>query len=374
MCDDMKVAIVHDWLVVNGGAEKVLAQILKTYPKADVYTLVDYLGENDRGWVKANSVTTSFIQRLPFSKSRYRNYFPLFPYAIEQFNLSKYDLVISSSYSVAKGVITGPNQLHVCYCHSPARYAWDLQHQYLKESNLDSGIKSLFARYFLHKFRMWDIRTANGVDIFVANSGFIKKRIFKCYRRKSVVINPPVELDDFTLQQDKSDYYLAASRMVPYKRIDLIVRAFKMMPNRKLKVIGEGPDYNKIKALCDGSENIELLGYRSDDFLIDTMKNAKAFIFAAEEDFGIMPVEAQACGTPVIAYGKGGALETVIDKKTGLHFKEQTAPCIIDAVNTFESIGEFSAIECRMNAEKFSNDGFKQKLMQVIDEFRDSGL
>jgi len=365
----MKVAIVHDWLVVNGGAEKVLREILNIYPEAEVFTLVDYLPNSEREWLGEVIVHTSFIQRLPFSRKAYRNYFPLFPIAIEQFDLSSYDLVISSSYSAAKGVITGPEQLHVSYCHSPARYAWDMQEQYLRESGMSKGIKSVIARYFLHKFRIWDVRTANGVDKFVANSSFIKKRINKCYRREADVIYPPVDIKKFTLEKNKDDFYLAASRLVPYKRLDLIAEAFVKMPSKKLKIIGDGPQMRKIKEIVGNAENIELLGYQSDEVMLHSMQKAKAFVFAAEEDFGIIPVEAQACGTPVIAFGKGGCLETVKNNVSGIHFNEQTASCIIEAVTQFESqIGQFSAEEVRLNAERFSCAAFKMNVKNLIEK------
>jgi len=363
----MKVAIIHDWLVVNGGAEKVLEEILAVYPQAEIFTLVDYLAEKDRAWLGDSKVHTSFIHRLPFAKSKYRNYFSLFPIAIEQFDMSSFDLIISSSYAVAKGVITGPEQTHISYCHSPARYAWDLQSQYLKESNMESGLKSTIARYFLHKFRIWDTRTANGVDAFIANSNFIKKRIHKCYRRDAEVINPPVKLTQFTLESNKQDFYLTASRMVPYKRIDLVVEAFTQMPDKILKVIGEGPEFDKIKSIAQGYENIEMLGFQSNEVLIDNMQKAKAFVFAAEEDFGIIPVEAQACGTPVIAYGKGGCLETVVDGGSGVHFAEQTVISVIDAVKRFEAMPIFLPEKVRENAELFSIKSFRHKFKTVVE-------
>jgi glycosyltransferase involved in cell wall biosynthesis len=367
MNNSTKVAIIHDWLVVTGGAEKVLEEILALYPQAEIFTLVDYLPEQDRAWLGESKVHTSFIHRLPFAKSKYRNYFPLFPMAIEQFDMSDFDLIISSSYAVAKGVITGPEQTHISYCHSPARYAWDLQAQYLKESNMERGLKSTIARYFLHKFRIWDTRTANGVDAFIANSRFIKKRIHKCYRREAEVINPPVKLTQFTMETSKQDFYLTASRMVPYKRIDLVVEAFTKMPDKKLKVIGEGPEFDKIQKIAEGHHNIEILGFQSNAVLIDNMQQAKAFVFAAEEDFGIIPVEAQACGTPVIAYGKGGSLETVADGVSGLHFPEQTLSSIIDAIERFEASSPFSPEQVRRHAENFSIDSFRQKLQTVVD-------
>jgi len=365
----MKVALIHDWLVVNGGAEKVLQRLLNIFPNADLYTLVDFLDEESRGWLGDTKITTSFIQKMPFAKSKYSNYLSLFPIAIEQFDMSGYDLIISSSYCVAKGVITGPEQVHLSYCHSPARYAWDLQAQYLKESNLHKGMKSIIARYILHKFRIWDVRTANSIDAFIANSQFIKKRINKCYRRDALIIYPPADLDRFQLYEDKQDYFLAASRLVPYKRIDLIVEAFSKMPDKKLKVIGSGPELDKINALGKGFDNIEIMGYQKDAILKETMQKAKAFVFAAEEDFGILPVEAQACGTPVIAFGKGGCLETVTDGVSGIHFYEQSTDAIVDALDRFDGL-TFSPADVRENAMKFSTAAFDNNILTFVDELR----
>lgn len=365
---EMKVAIIHDWLVVNGGAEKVLLELLAIYPQADIFTLVDFLPEEEKKWLGETKITTSFIQKMPFAKKRYRNYLPLFPIAIEQFDLSEYDLVISSSYAVAKGVITGPDQKHVSYCHSPARYAWDLQAQYLKESGLETGVKSVLARYFLHKFRIWDVRSSFGVDTFIANSNFIAKRIYKCYRREATVVYPPVDISRFALETEKEDFYLTASRLVPYKRIDLVVAAFAKQPHLKLKVIGDGPEMDKIRKLADGCSNIEILGYQSDESMVSNMQKAKAFVFAAEEDFGIIPVEAQACGTPVIALGKGGCLETVVHGETGIHFEEQTLECLSNAILEMEQRYEAITPErCRQNAENFSIDTFRSRLVEVVD-------
>jgi glycosyltransferase involved in cell wall biosynthesis len=292
------------------------------------------------------------------------------PLAIEQLDLSEYELVISSSHAVAKGVITGPDQLHVSYVHSPIRYAWDLQHQYLRESNLDRGLKGWVAKWLLHKIRLWDLRTANGVDSFIANSRFISRRIWKTYRREAQIIYPPVDVSRFTLHEDKEDFYITASRMVPYKKIDLIVEAFAAMPKKKLIVIGDGPEMNKIRAKA--ASNIVLLGYQPFEALRNHMQRAKAFIFAAEEDFGIAPVEAQACGTPVIAYGKGGALETVVglenaESPTGLFFGEQTLSDIIAAVERFEQNREaFSTTACRENALRFSPEVFRGRFGALV--------
>ncbi|HCD1492968.1 TPA: glycosyltransferase, partial [Klebsiella pneumoniae] len=279
------------------------------FPDAKVYGVVDFLSEDDKKKFKNKKIITTFIQKLPKAKKKYQQYLPLMPLAIEQLDLSSHDIILSSSHAVAKGVLTGPDQLHISYVHSPIRYAWDLQHQYLRESGLNRGIKGLFAKWILHKIRLWDTRTANGVDFFIANSKFISRRIKKVYGREADVIYPPVDVERFKLKREKQDFYLTASRLVPYKRIDLIVEAFSKMPEKKLVVIGDGPEMSKIRKIAGA--NIEILGFQPNDVMEEYMMDAKAFVFAAEEDFGITPVEAQACGTPVIAFGKGGVLETI---------------------------------------------------------------
>ena len=289
--------------------------------------------------------------------------------AIEQFDLSGYDVVISSSFAVAKGVITGPEQLHLCMCYSPARYAWDLQHQYLKESGLERGLKGWAAKWFLHKFRIWDVRTVHGVDHFIAISKFIEKRIRKVYGRDSVIIYPPVDSDFFTVRETKEDFYLTASRMVPYKRIDLIVEAFARMPEKRLVVIGEGPEMAKVRAKA--GKNVEILGYRPAEVLRDHLQRARAFVFAAEEDFGIAPLEAQACGTPVIAYGRGGALETINGfshaHPTGVFFDRQDAESLSAAVEFFEKNAKaFSPSACRENALLFSQERFREEFSAFV--------
>lgn len=365
----MKVAIVHDWLTVYAGAEKVLEQMLACWPDADLFSLVDFLPEEQRGFLGGRRATTTFIQRMPLARSKYRGYLPLMPVAIEQLDLSAYDVVVSSSFAVAKGVITGPDQLHVSYVHSPIRYAWDLQHQYLEEAGLKRGVRSVLARAILHYMRLWDARTANGVDDFIANSDFVARRIRKAYRRDATVLHPPVDLTRFTPLAGKEDFYLTASRMVPYKKIPLIVQAFASMPDKKLVVIGEGPEFERARSCA--TPNVRLLGYQPTDVLVDHMRRAKAFIFAAEEDFGITPVEAQACGTPVIAYGKGGALETVIDEpgesRTGYFFGEQTVESICTAVRGFHALdAPPTAAACRRNAERFSPEHFRDALSRFV--------
>jgi glycosyltransferase involved in cell wall biosynthesis len=333
----MKKALVHDWYYVNGGAEKVLHSINSIWNDFEHFALVDFLNENDRDFIlNGKSVNTSFIQKLPSAKSNHRKFLQLFPYAIEQFDLNEYDLIISSSSSIAKGVLTNQNQLHICYCHSPMRYAWDLYHQYLKDSNLTTGIRSIYAKYILHKLRNWDIISTNRVDYFVANSHYIANRIKKVYNRDSIVIYPPVEVNKFDICVDKEDFYFTASRMVPYKKIFMIVEAFSKMKDKKLIVAGDGPEFNKIKKIA--TDNITLLGFVNNDVLVNHMRKAKAFVFAAEEDFGIIPVEAQACGTPVMAYKKGGVVETVKHGETGFLYNNQNKESLIDAVLQFEKM------------------------------------
>ena len=367
----MKVAIVHEWFVTYAGSEKVVEQLLNIFPEADLFAVVDFLDKDKRGFIKNKPVTTTFIQKLPKAKKMYQKYLPLMPLAIEQLDVTGYDLVISSAHCVAKGIITSPNQIHISYVHSPIRYAWDLQHQYLKEAGLNKGVKGLIAKLILHYMRLWDYRTSNNVDYFIANSNFIAKRIWKCYRRKADVIYPPVDVDAFELCEQKEDFYLTASRMVPYKKMDLIVEAFSKMPDKKLIVIGDGPDFAKIKAKA--GKNVTLMGYQPFDVLKDHMQRAKAFVFAAEEDFGIIPVEAQACGTPVIAYGKGGALETVVglDKEnpTGVFFKEQTVESICEAVGEFEKYKNiFFPKSCRKNSEGFSTERFLEEIKNYVEK------
>lgn len=365
----MKIAIVHDWLVSYTGAEKVLEQMLHIYPEADVYTVVDFLPEDQRDFLLGKEATTTFIQKLPFARKKYRSYLPFMPLAVEQLDLSSYDLILSSSHAVAKGVITGPHQTHISYVHSPIRYAWDLQHQYLKEAGLDHGVKGWVAKGILHRMRTWDYRTANGVDYFLANSAFIAERIWKVYRREAEVIYPPVDVHRFTLHKEKEDFYFTASRMVPYKKIDLIVEAFAHMPDKKLVVIGDGPDFEKVKSKA--TANVQLLGFQPSEVLKEYMQRAKAFVFAAEEDFGITPVEAQACGTPVIAFGKGGLLETVIAgkgiKDTGLFYEEQKVSALVEAIHRFEEESAILPESCRENALRFSPEQFRQKFRCSVE-------
>lgn len=376
----MKVAIVHEWVTVIAGSESCFKVFTEIYPDADIFVLVS----DDKSLRKLNidpsRVTNSFIQKLPKSKTKWKNYLPLFPYAVEQFDLSDYDVIISSSHAVAKGVITNANQIHICYIYSPIRYAWDLYHQYIKEAKLTKGLKGLYAKSILHYIRRWDIGTANRVDEFIPISHYIEKRVWRTYRRESYkVVYPPVAIDEFTLKIEKEDFYLTASRLVPYKKIDLIVEAFSVMKNKKLIVIGDGPDFKKIKEKA--LENVQILGYQEFEVLKDYMQRAKAFIFAAEEDFGIVPIEAQACGTPVIAYGNGGSLETVKGKHisqsvnesdTGVYFDKQSTGSIIEAVNFFEENSQvFNPEKIREFAVTFDRNIFKHNIKKTFSEIID---
>jgi len=365
-----RIAIVCDWLVTIAGSEKVLAEIIGLYPDADLFAVVDFIPESERHVLHGKRATTTFVQRLPRARRSYKGYLPLMPIAVEQLDLSAYDVILSSSHAVAKGVLTGPAQLHVSYVHSPIRYAWDLQHQYLKEASLTRGLKSMLARMTMHYMRIWDSRTASGVDVYIANSRYIGRRIRKVYGRSSTVVYPPVDLDAFTLSTEKEDFYLAASRLVPYKKMVLIVEAFSRMPERKLVVIGDGSDMERI--LKAAGPNVQVLGYQPFETLRDHMQRAKAFVFAAEEDFGIAPVEAQACGTPVIAFGKGGVLETVLglhrEAPTGVFYDQQTVESILAGVAEFEANAHrFSPQACRRNAERFSIERFRAAYALAID-------
>jgi glycosyltransferase involved in cell wall biosynthesis len=356
----LKIAIVHDWLVTNAGAEKVLKSICEIYPNADIFSLVDFLNDEDRKIIlNGKYAKTSFIQNLPFSKNHFRNYLPFFPKAIESFDLSSYDLIISSSWAVAKGVKKNKNQLHISYCYTPIRYAWDLYEEYL--SNI-SGIKKIIVKLTLLYIRKWDINTLPRVDYFIADSKFVGERIDRIYNRKYKIIYPPVNIAKFTLQNNKDDFYLTASRLVPYKKTKLIVEAFNNMPDKKLIVIGDGEELKEINKIANS--NIKVLGYQKDKVLIDIMQRAKGFVYAAVEDFGIIPIEAMACGTPVIALNKGGTKETIINGTNGIHFEKQNMQSIIDAIRQFETM-KFEANKVRESTLKYTR--FKDEFINFVN-------
>ncbi len=365
MPKEPRVAIVHEWFASYAGSERVVEQALHVWPHADVFALADFLPDDQRGFLGGRRAQTSILQRLPWARKRFRGYLPLMPWMIEQFDLDRYDLVFSSSHCVAHGVLTRADQLHVSYIHSPIRYAWDLHHQYLRESKLQWGLRSLMARGILHYMRLWDRCSADRVDLFLANSRYVASRIAKTYRRESEVVYPPVDVDQFTLLTEKENFFVTASRLVPYKRVDLIVAAFRHLPDQRLVVIGDGPELKRLQAIA--SSNVELLGYQNSATMKSWMQRAKAFLFAADEDFGITPVEAQACGTPVIAYGKGGSRETVRDGITGILFEEQSETSLLGAIQQFLSQPDrFDPTEIRKHAEQFSITAFRKRLREVV--------
>ena len=362
----LRVAIVHEWFDTYAGSERVVEQLLHLYPEADLFALVELLPADARGFIGNRPVRTSPLQRLPgFLRRRFRGLLPLMPLMVEQFDLSGYDLVLSSSHAVAKGVLTGPDQVHVCYCHSPMRYAWDLQHRYLAESQLGWGPRGLLARMSLHYLRGWDARSALGPDRVVANSRYIARRIARVWGRASEVVHPPVAVADFPLWTSKDDFYLAASRLVPYKRMPLVVEAFRELPGRRLVVVGDGPELGRIRALAEGCPWIEVKGWLPTADLRDLLQRARALVFPAEEDFGILPVEALACGTPVIAYGRGGALDSIQEGVGGLFFATQDVAAIREAVGRFEArTWDPSAV--RATALPFAPEIFRERMAAVV--------
>lgn len=357
-----KIAIVHEWLVNYAGSEKCVESFTNIWPDASVYSLVDFLNDEQRAVIlKGKQAKTSFIRYLPYAKTKHRYYLPLFPRAIESLKLSDYEVVISSSHAVAKGVKTNKKQLHISYCYSPMRYAWDNADEYLK------GFKGSVAKLFIKYLRRWDLKSSKNPDYIVAISEHIRNKIKRIYNRDADVIYPPVDTDKFQLETNKSDYYLAASRLVPYKKIDLIVDAFAKMLDKKLIVIGSGPEKEKI--LSKATPNVDVIGYQDFESLKSYMQKAKAFVFAAEEDFGIVVVEAMACGTPVLAFGTGGAAETVIDGVTGILFQRQTVESIVDAVKRFDVISNsMNHKEIRLHSEKFSRATFEHNIQEYVNK------
>lgn len=356
----MKVAIVHDWLANMGGAERIIKIFHELFPEAPIYTCV-YNKESMPEEFRHMDIRTTFIQKLPFGKKRYQMYLPLMPVAFEQLDLSEYDLVLSSSTSCAKGVITRADTCHICYCNTPMRYAWDFYHEY---TNKKSFIVRALIAMQMNRIRQWDRLSADRVDYFIANSKNIARRIQKHYRRESEVIYPPVRTSFYALGDKNEDYYLIVSRLVPYKRIDLAVEAFNEL-DLPLMIIGDGSELLRLKKMA--GNNIKFLGKIEDDETKIFYSNCKAFVFCGEEDFGITPLEAQSCGKPVIAYAKGGALETVIDKVTGVFFKDQTKESLILAIDNFENrYKEFDSFRIRQHALDFSEENFKDKISNFI--------
>lgn len=362
----MKVAIVHDWSVGYAGSERVVEQLIALFPQADLFFVADFVPTPDRAFLAGKSPATTFIQRLPFARRLVRRYLPLMPLAVETLDLGGYDVILSSSHAVAKGVLTAPGQTHLCYCHTPLRYAWDLQHEYLRASGFTSGPRRAAALAVLHYLRLWDARTAHGVDHFAANSSFVAARIRRCYGRDSVVIHPPVDTACFSLCEEKRNYFFTASRLVPYKRVALLLEAFRRMPARRLLVAGAGPELDRLRR--QAPPNVELLGSVPQSSLRQLMRHARAFVFAAEEDFGIVLAEAQACGTPAICYGRGGAADIVLEGETGIFFHDREPEAVCDAVARFDTRApRWDPALIARNAQRFSIAAFREGFLRFYE-------
>lgn len=398
-----RVAIVHDWLVTLGGAELVLGELLRVFPDAELFTLIDHMAPEDRAAIGAGAVLdsaaaagtaaaairegavhTSIFQSVPGIERHYRSFLPLMPAAMRSLDVSGYDLVLSNSHAVAKGVRTHAGQLHLCYCLSPMRYAWDLREQYLREAGLDGPVAGPLARSMLEGMRRWDESNSRRVGAFATLSHYIADRIRRAYGRDAQVVYPPVDTDFFTPGGVREDFYVTASRFVPYKRVDMIAKAFALLPDRRLVIIGDGPDAAKVRAAA--GPNVTLVGRASREVLRDHFRRARAFLFAAEEDFGIAPVEAQACGTPVIAFGRGGVCETVRGARmapesdgprqvgepqapTGLFYAGQSAGALAAAIRQFESLPAAIPLErCRENALRFAAAEFRRGIRTFVED------
>jgi len=356
----MRVALVHDYLNQYGGAERVLEAFCQIFPQAPIYTLL-YDKEKTGLAFEGRRIYTSFLQKAPLVKSYHRPFLMLMPLAIEQFDLFQYDLVLSDSASYAKGVITRPDSLHICYCHTPIRYAWDDSHKYIEEFGYPSLVKKVIP-FFMNYIRLWDEQAALRVDKFIANSNFVAKRIKKYYHRQATVIHPPVKTNLFYLANQTDDYFLMVGRFLPYKRFDLAIEAFNQL-GWPLKIIGDGPEKKKLQEKAQ--PNIEFVGLVPDKKLRDYYAHCRAFIFPQEEDFGITAVEAMAAGRPVIAYQGGGALEIIQPRVTGLFFEEQTKEHLIEALRRFNS-SDFNPRVIREKAIKFDQERFKAKIKEFI--------
>lgn len=363
---DLKVALVHDHLAQDGGAEAVLRVFTEIFPEAPIYTLL-YEEKNAVKYYAGKKIHTSIIQKLPGGVKHYQWYMPFMPMATEFFDLSSYDLVLSDSSSFAKGVITPLDTLHVCYCHTPTRYLWDYTHQYIGELKYNKYFKKLIS-LVLNYIRVWDRVAADRVDAYIANSRTVQNRIAKYYRQNSTLIYPPVELDKFYIASDqpKEEYFLAGCRLNPYKRVDIVIAAFKEL-GLKLKIYGDGPDMARLKKLADGAVNIEFLGRVSNEERARLYTYAQAFIHPQDEDFGITVIEAQASGRPVIAYRKSGATETIKEGLSGEFFNEQTPDAIAAAIKRFDAT-KYDPVAIRDHAQQFSKERFKEEIGQFIQE------
>ncbi|MCU0680017.1 MAG: glycosyltransferase [Planctomycetes bacterium] len=362
----MKVALIHDHLAQDGGAERVLKILAEMFPEAPIYTLL-YEQKNADKYYKGRKIETSIIQRLPGGIKHYQWYLPLMPLAVEFFDLSGFDLVISDTSSFAKGVITKPETLHICYCHTATRYLWSDTHQYINELKYNKFFKKIIA-LFLTFLRSWDRLAADRVDCFIANSKTVRRRIEKYYRHDSTVIYPPVEVDKFKIAEKIGDYFAIGCRLAPYKRVDIVIEAFKNLGvNYKLKIFGDGVDRKRLEKIANGASNIEFLGWISEDEKARLLSECLAFINPQEEDFGITPVEAMACGRPVIAYNKGGATETVVSGVSGLLFDDQSAEGVEKIISSFNK-NDFNSQKIREWSLNFSVTKFKDSIKNFIAE------
>jgi len=359
----MRIALVHDYLNQYGGAERVLEALAELFPNAPIYTLIYDRKITDR-ILPGRKIRASFLQKFPFVKSHHRFFPPLMPLAVERFDLSEYDLIISDSAAFSKGVITKSDALHICYCHTPTRYAWDDSHKYVREFNM-SILAKIFVPFFMNYLRLWDREAAYRVDKFICNSNFVAKRIEKYYKQKATVIYPPVDAEFFIPSFKLADnYYLMVGRLLVYKRFDIAIEAFNRL-ELPLKIIGDGPEMKKLKKLANW--NIEFLGELEGKKLRNYYQNCQALIFPQEEDFGIVALEAMACGRPVIAYQGGGALESIKQDETGLFFNEQTASSLVEAIKNFHP-EKFNPKLIRQHALKFDKEIFKKKIKDFVEE------
>ncbi len=354
--ENLKVALIHDWLTGQRGGEKVLEVLCEIFPEAPIFTLFHFPGTQIKS-IEERDIHTSFLQRMPFLRKKYRSYLPMFPVAVELFDLQDFDMIVSSSHCVAKGVIPRPDALHVCYIHSPVRYAWNQYFSYFSPKKLGFFSRKLIP-FSIHKLRLWDESSSHRVDHFIANSKATAQRVQKYYRRQSDVIHPPVDSDYFRPVEKQEDYFLIVSALVPYKKIDLAIQTFNQN-GRVLKILGQGPEYKRLKKMS--KTNIQFLGSTDDETLLKTYQQAKALIMPGEEDFGINALEAQACGIPVVSYARGGALETVISGETGVFFSELSVKSLLGALDKLETI-PFNKEILRVHALNFSREKFKEIL------------
>ncbi|WP_432798546.1 glycosyltransferase [Poriferisphaera sp. WC338] len=364
----MRTALVHEWIASYAGSEKVVEAIGTLYPEAPLYLLLYNPKVVSQSPLANRLIRTSFLQKLPFAKTHHALYLPLMPLAVEQHDLGDSELVISSSHAVSKSVLTHADQLHICYMHTPMRYIHDLYHVYMKQAGIGSGPWGLLKRALLHRVRQFDLATAHRPDVLIANSQYVARRIYKIYRRSCEVIYPPVDVMRFSPNEVREHFYLTVSRLVSYKRVDLIVQAFAKHPDKRCYVIGDGPDREKLERMS--SRNVIFLGEKPDEVVSDYMQRCRGFVYAADEDFGIAPVEAQAAGAPVIAFGKGGTKETVLHGTTGLHFKQQTAEDISESIHQFDACRtQFSSAQIAEHAQQFSSDRFLSEMNELIQYY-----